>query len=187
MCDRRSIPLSASPWVRRFIVGVQSGGTLLDVACGGGRHIALGLAHGLDVVGVDRDISAAARFTRDPRVELVAADLESGGPVPFAGRRFSAVVVTNYLWRPILPDIVAAVAEDGLLIYETFADGQAAIGRPSNPDFLLRPGELLDAVAPRLTPIAYEHVRLDDPARVVERICAVGRAHGWIATGGPSA
>jgi SAM-dependent methyltransferase len=159
---------------------------MLDVACGGGRHIGLGLVHGLSVVGVDRDIGAANRFSGRDDVSLVAADLEAGAPWPLADRRFSAVVVTNYLWRPILGDIVSAVDDSGVLIYETFASGNAAISRPSNPDFLLQPGELLAAVHPGLATIAYEHVRLEAPARVVERICAVGRRHPWLETGGPA-
>lgn len=97
------------------------------------------------------------------------------------------MIVTNYLWRPLLPAIVAAVAADGLLIYETFAAGNEQLGRPSNPDFLLRPGELLEAVRGHLVPVAYEHVRLDDPARIVQRICAAGRRHEWINSGGPGA
>lgn len=186
MRDKRSIPVSPSPWVKRFLGGASPGGDMLDVACGGGRHIDLGLVHGLSVVGVDRDIGAANRFSGRDDVTLIAADLETGAPWPFAGRVFSAVVVTNYLWRPILADIVGAVEGNGVLIYETFASGNAAISRPSNPDFLLRPGELLAAVHPRLATIAYEHVRLESPARVVERICAVGRSHRWLETGGPA-
>jgi hypothetical protein len=109
------------------------------------------------------------------------------GTSRFLGRRFDVVIVTNYLWRPLMPAIVGAVADDGLLIYETFARGNERFGRPSNPDFLLRPGELLEAVRPRLTPIAYEHVRLEAPMRIVERICAVGPGHRWIGEGGPPA
>jgi SAM-dependent methyltransferase len=160
---------------------------MLDVACGGGRHIALGLEQGLVVTGIDRNLSGVARYAGDPRVTLIEADLEAGAPLPFARDRFSAVIVTNYLWRPILDAIVAAVADDGLLIYETFAVGNEQLGRPSNPDFLLKPAELIGAAPPRLVPIAYEHVRLDAPARVVQRMCAVGPQHPWLATGAPGA
>ena len=171
----------ASPWVMRFIVGVPPGGTLLDLACGGGRHIRAGLAAGLDVLGIDRDLSRAADLAGRPGVRLIAADLEAGDPLPLEGVRFAGVVVTNYLWRPILPDILAAVARDGILIYETFALGNQRFGKPSNPDFLLRPGELLEAVAAdgALTPIAYEHVTLVKPQRVVQRVVAVGPDHPW--------
>ena len=90
------------------------------------------------------------------------------------------MIVTKYLWRPILPDIVGCVARDGLLIYETFAVGNERYGRPSNPDFLLRPGELIDAVRGRLVPIAFEHVTLSNPQRIVQRIAAVGPNHPWL-------
>lgn len=116
-----------------------------------------------------------------PRVELIEADLEGGSPWPLLGRVFDAVIVTNYLHRPLLPDIVAAVAPRGILIYETFAAGQGRFGKPSNPDFLLRPGELLDAVRDKLIPFAYEQVMLDGP-RIVQRIAAVGPGHPWLKT-----
>lgn len=170
-----------SLWVERYLVGVASGGRVLDVACGGGRNIALARRLGLDVTGVDRDIAAAAaRFANDRRVKLVAADLEDGSPFPFAAATFQAVIVTNYLWRPILPAIVAAVDRGGLLIYETFRQGNERLGKPSRPDFLLRPGELLEAVAGKLSVIAYEEVTLRGPMRVVERICAAAPGHPWI-------
>lgn len=186
MRDQRSEPAPPSPWVERFIAGARRSGTALDVACGGGRHLALCLSAGLRATGVDRDLAAVRHLEGRDGVELIAADLEAGAPPPFAGRRFDLVVVTNYLWRPLLPAIVAAVADDGLLVYETFARGNERLGRPANPDFLLEPGELLSAISPSLTPIAYEHVRLEAPARIVERICAVGPDHRWLAEGGPA-
>jgi SAM-dependent methyltransferase len=169
-----------SPWVRRFICGVTRGGTVLDVACGGGRHLRLALAEGLACVGIDRDLAGVADLRGDPRVRLIEADLEQSAPLPVAGETFDGVVVTNYLWRPLLPAIVAAVGTAGLLVYETFAVGNERLGRPANPDFLLRPGELIEAVRPRLTPLAYEHVRLADPDRIVQRIAAVGPDHVWL-------
>jgi SAM-dependent methyltransferase len=186
MRDHRSDTAAASLWVRRFIGGAKPGGIALDVACGRGRHLSECLDAGLRVVGVDRDVEAAAPLRGNPGLELIEADLESGAPPPFLGRQFDVVIVTNYLWRPLLTAIVDAVAEDGLLIYETFARGHERYGRPSNPDFLLKPGELLAAVRPRLTPIAYEHVHLEAPARIVERICAAGPGHRWLAEGGPA-
>jgi len=113
-------------------------------------------------------------------VTLIAADLEDGRPFPLAGSSFDGVIVANYLWRPIVPDIVGCVARDGMLIYETFAAGNERYGKPRNPEFLLRPGELLTAAAPRLTPVAFEHVTLADPPRVVQRIAAVGPDHFWL-------
>jgi SAM-dependent methyltransferase len=187
MRDHRSDRTPPSPWVRRFIDGARHGGAMLDVACGSGRHVDLGLAQGLAVTGVDRSLDGVARFAGDPRVTLIEADLEAGGPLPFARDRFSAVIVTNYLWRPILDAVVAAVADEGILIYETFAVGNERLDRPSNPDFLLKPAELIGAVHRRLVPVAYEHVRLDAPARIVQRICAVGPQHPWLATGAPEA
>ena len=160
---------------------------MLDVACGAGRNLRLGWSRGLSAVGVDRDLSRVADLRGQDRIELIEADLETGAPVPFAGRTFGLVVVTNYLWRPILPDIVAAVAPDGLLIYETFAAGHERYGRPDNPDFLLRPGELIEAVSGRLTPLAYEYVKLAEPDRIVQRICAAGPLHPWYRDGAPVA
>jgi SAM-dependent methyltransferase len=186
MGDHCSTYLSASPWVARFAGGAPAGGTMLDVACGSGRHLRLGLDRGLAAVGIDRDLSRVADLRERVGVELIEADLEGGGDLPFAGRAFELVVVTNYLWRPILPDIVAAVAADGLLVYETFAIGQERYGRPTNTNFLLRPGELLTAVAGRLMPLAYEHVKLDDPERIVQRICAAGPLHRWCQEGTPA-
>ncbi len=172
----------ASPWVRRFIGGIRSGGRILDVACGAGRHLALGLSLGFRMVGIDRDIrTASATFGGHPGLDLIEADLEAGRPWPFPPASFDGVIVTSYLWRPILPDIVAAVAADGVLVYETFGVGNAAFGKPSNPDFLLRPGELLQAVHGRLRVVAFEHATLAEPPRVVQRIAAVGPAHAaWL-------
>jgi SAM-dependent methyltransferase len=190
MRDGRTQAAAPSPWVARFIEGVRSGGRVLDVACGGGRHLALGLARGLHMVGIDRDISTARDLVGAQgtgTVELISADLEDGSPPPFRGQIFDGVVVTNYLWRPILGDIVAAVSEAGVLIYETFSQGNERLGRPSNPDFLLRPGELLGAVGPRLRTIAFEHVRLTGPERIVQRICAVGPRHPWPTLDSPRA
>jgi SAM-dependent methyltransferase len=169
-----------SSWVERFLPGVRPGGRILDVACGTGRHLRLALERGYRVVGVDRDLSGVGDLRGRSGVELVRADLELGQPLPFAGKAFNGVIVTNYLWRPILPDIVAAVGADGVLIYETFAVGHEQFGRPSSPNFLLRPGELIEAVGPRLVPIAYEHVTLCHPPRRVQRIAAVGSSHGWL-------
>lgn len=184
--------MQPSEWVTRFIGGVRNEGTVLDVACGGGRHLILGADRGLCMTGLDRDVSAAQKLlsNRVPptrgQIDLIAHNLEDGSPFPFAHRTFDGVIVTNYLWRPILPAIVAAVAPAGVLIYETFAVGNERLGRPSKPDFLLRPGELLEAVRHRMATVAFEHVRLADPDRIVQRICAVGPQHPWLTRGAPS-
>lgn len=173
-------PLSPpSPWVIRWLAGVRPSGTGLDVACGRGRHLSAAQSAGLRMTGIDRDL-AANPFAGTPDVELIEADLETSAGWPLADRRFDAVVVTNYLHRPILPDIVDSVGDGGILIYETFAVGQERLGRPGRAEFLLRAGELLDAVAGKLTPIAYEHVRDASPDRIVQRIAAVGPAHPWL-------
>ena len=162
-------PLPPSPWVVRWSRLIAAGGTVLDVACGSGRHVRWLAERGFLLTGVDRD--AAALASLDGMAETVIADIEHG-PWPFEGRRFDAVVVTNYLWRPLLPRIVQAVAEGGVLIYETFAAGNETVGKPSNPEFLLQPGELLRATE-ALRVIAYEDGFLDAPDRFVQRIAAV--------------
>lgn len=158
-----------SDWVRRWAPLIPSGSTVLDVACGAGRH--LRWLHGLGhpVVGVDQ--SAQALDACAGLGEMVRADLESG-PWPFAGRQFGAVVVTNYLWRPLWPALVASLIPGGVLIYETFARGNETVGRPARAEFLLAPGELLQACA-GLRVVAYEDGFLPDPERFVQRIAAV--------------
>lgn len=160
----------ASAWVRRWSHLVPAGATLLDVACGSGRHLRWFAARGVRVTGVDRD--AEALKASQGLGELVAADIENG-PWPFAGRRFDAVLVTHYLWRPLLPTLVGSVAPGGVLVYETFAAGNETVGRPSRPDFLLHPGELLAAVQGALRVVAYEDGFLAEPERFVQRIVAV--------------
>lgn len=161
--------LAPSPWVVRWSHLPAPGATVLDVACGSGRHMAWFARRGHPVTGVDRSqeaIDAASAFGT-----AVLADIEDG-PWPFAGQNFGLVVVTNYLWRPRLPDIVSAVAPGGVLLYETFAAGNESVGKPSRPDFLLRPGELLQACA-GLEVVAYENGFLAGPDRFVQHIAAV--------------
>jgi SAM-dependent methyltransferase len=166
--------MNISAWIARFGPSVPAPGPVLDLACGGGRHARWFAARGYDVVAVDRDLSGVVDLVDDPHVELVEADLEDGSPWPFTGRLFAGVVVTNYLWRPILDDVVGAVGERGWLLYETFARGHEQFGRPANPDFLLRPGELLElARAHGLRVVAYEDVVVDEPRpAAIQRIAA---------------
>lgn len=148
-------------------------GTVLDLACGGGRHLRHFRGRGHPVVGVDIDTRGVADLAGQPDVEIVAADIE-GGPWPLPGRLFKAIVVTNYLHRPLLPALLDALAPGGLLLYETFAMGNARYGRPSSPAFLLKNGELLDLARGRLQVIAYEHGEVSSPkAAIVQRMVAV--------------
>jgi SAM-dependent methyltransferase len=171
-----------SEWIQRWSHLVPQGGTVLDVACGYGRHLHWFRERNHPVVGVDIDgdaISSVANLG-----EMVKADIE-GGPWPFLTngahelevRGFDAVVVCNYLWRPLMPPIVGSVRPGGVLLYETFASGNEQLGKPSRPDFLLQPGELLRACE-HLTVVAYEDVYLENPPRCVQRIAAVRAVHG---------
>jgi SAM-dependent methyltransferase len=160
-----------SAWVRRFVPLIRGGGRVLDLAAGSGRHTRLLVDMGFTVTAVDRDVTALPRFV-DARCQVVALDLESGAPWPLGGH-YDGIVVTNYLHRPLFASIAAALAAGGVLIYETFALGNARFGRPRNPDFLLRPGELLDAFA-GLTPVAFEQGEVSRPRpAVVQRLAAV--------------
>lgn len=162
-----------SPWIQRWTHLLAPGTTVLDVACGAGRHLSWFIRRGHTVVGVDRDLHIAkAAF---PQESLVCADIENG-PWPLmrhgAPQQFGAVVVTNYLWRPLMPTIIDSVAPGGVLLYETFTVGQETVGRPSRADFLLQPGELLRTCA-GLHVVAYENGYLDQPPGFVQRIAAV--------------
>lgn len=158
----------------RWAALAPSQGAVLDLACGGGRHSRLFLARGHPVTALDIDLSGIADLVGRTGLETVTADLEGGRPFPLAGRRFAGVVVTNYLYRPLFPALLAAVATGGVLIYETFAQGNEAFGRPRNPDYLLRPGELFEVVHGSLRVRAYEELTVEAPRpAVLQRICAV--------------
>jgi SAM-dependent methyltransferase len=162
--------LEPSAWVRRFAPMIRPGGAVLDVACGSGRHARWLAQLGFEVDAVDRD---PALFVDPPSaVTLLGADLEAG-PWPYEGRTYDAIVVTNYLHRPLLPILVGALEPGGVLVYETFAQGNERFGKPSNPAFLLAPGELLDAVRGRLRVIAYEDLSVEEPRpAAVQRLAA---------------
>lgn len=165
-------PSVPSPWVERFAPLVRSGGPVLDLACGGGRHSRLFAGRGHPVTALDIDLRGVEDLRG--RAELVQADLENGQPWPLADRRFAAIVVTNYLHRPLFPALLDALEPGGVLLYETFMRGNARFGRPSAPAFLLGSGELLERVAGRLQVVAFEQGEVSSPkAAVVQRLCAV--------------
>ena len=173
-------PSGASAWVVRFAPLVAAGARVLDLACGYGRHARFFAARGNHVLAVDRDAAALAALAGEERIATRALDLEAGH-WPLHGERFDAIVVANYLHRPLFPYLLAALADDGVLIYETFARGNEAYGRPANPDFLLERDELLRLAAGGLTVVAFEQGCLcpPEPGAVVQRLAAVGPGRRW--------
>lgn len=164
-----------STWVERFATLVESGGKVLDLACGKGRHARYFAQRGCQVEAVDRDGEALATLAGVDGISTRQADVENG-PWPYHGLAFDAIVVTNYLNRPLLPWLIKSLEVNGVLIYETFMEGNQHLGSPSNPAFLLRRGELLESVGRRLQVIAFEQGRVDHPRpAVVQRICATRR------------
>ena len=163
-------PESPSDWVVRWAPRVR--GPVLDLACGSGRHALFFKGLGFDVTAVDRE------SVRLEGIRFVRADLESGTPWPFPGQRFGGIVVTNYLHRPLFPELLRSLDGEGVLIYETFMVGNERFGRPSNPDFLLRPGELLEVFA-SLQVLGFEEGEVERPKRAVtQRICAMRGSSG---------
>jgi SAM-dependent methyltransferase len=165
--------LKPSPWVRRFSALIALPSLVLDLAAGEGRHTAFLIEQGYRVIAADRDARALrAWFAGNRAVEVREVDLESGAPWSL-GSGFGGIVVTNYLHRPLFPALAHALAPDGVLLYETFMVGNERFGRPSNPAFLLRPGELLQAFQ-ALTPIAFEQGEVEQPRpAMVQRLAAV--------------
>ena len=169
---------SPSLWVKRWSHLIKPQGRVLDVACGMGRHAHWFYKQNHPLTLVDKAqeaINSIASHLPPLAFEAHVADIEAG-PWPLAGRQFDAVVVTNYLWRPLWPDLLASLAPDGVLIYETFALGQETLGKPSRSDFLLRPGELLTVCA-NLRVVAFEDglepASPSRAARYVQRIVAL--------------
>jgi SAM-dependent methyltransferase len=163
-----------SPWVLRWASRI-TGGTVLDLACGTGRHARLFLGRGLAVVAVDREPQAIAG------ARFVQADLEDGSPWPLPGEQFQGIVVTNYLHRPLFQLLRASLAPGGVLIYDTFMLGNEKFGRPSNPAFLLRPGELRSAFA-ELVELGFEEGPVTEPKpAMIQRLCAVRAGRDKIA------
>ena len=178
--------MKPSDWIARWSHVLAPGATVLDVACGSGRHLAWFAQRGHRVTGLDRSVDLASQNV--PSAELVCADIETADwPLLCDGRQrtFDAVIVTHYLWRPLLNTIIQSVAPGGILLYETFATGNEAFGRPSRPDFLLQPGELLRACT-AMDVVAYEHGYLPDPPRMVQRIAALQPASDVISMTEPA-
>lgn len=164
--------LAPSPWMVKWF-GLIPRGKVLDLACGQGRHARAIADLGHEVVAVDRDAGALAALAGQARIHTLDVDLEDGTPWPLAGHRFAAVVVANYLYRPLFPAIAAALIPGGVLLYETFMQGNERFGKPSNPEFLLRPGELWEAFDASLRMRAFEqgYQALPKPA-MIQRLCA---------------
>lgn len=163
-----------SAWVARFAPLVAAGAPVLDLACGAGRHTRFFLERGHPVLAVDRDLSRLGDMAAARNLECLTCDLENGTRPAFFARRFGAIVVTNYLHRPLLSAVAGALAPGGVLIYETFARGNERFGKPGNPDFLLEPGELLRCFMDHLRVVAYEDVVVETPRpAAVQRLCAV--------------
>lgn len=168
-----------STWVARFAPLIASG-EVLDLACGGGRHARLLAGLGHPVLAVDRDAGSLAKAAGEA-ITTALIDLEDGAAWPFAPDRFSGIVVTNYLHRPLFPHMLRSLAPGGVLIYETFALGNEQFGKPSSPLFLLRPGELLEfAAAAAMRVVAFEDGYVERPRPAcVQRLCAVKAGAGW--------
>jgi len=170
--------LAPSAWVCRFAPLIAPGGAVLDLACGEGRHARYLAGLGYQVEAVDRDRAALDTLAGVGGVVARYADLEAEA-WPYASGSFDGIVVANYLHRPLVPGMLASLRPRGVLIYETFALGNEKLGRPSNPEFLLRPGELLEWVRNRLQVVAFEQGRVELPRpAVIQRICAAGRGTG---------
>ncbi len=163
-----------SEWVTRWAHLVRPGGRVLDLACGAGRHARYFAARGHPVTACDRDGAALAGLAGIPDITVREADLENGSAWPFEPAAFEAVVVCNYLHRPLFAQIGASLATGGVLLYETFLAGNERYGKPSNPRFLLERDELFAAFAPSLVVVGFEQglVETVKPA-LIQRLCAV--------------
>jgi SAM-dependent methyltransferase len=167
-----------SPWVLCHAKSIPGDGTVLDLACGSGRHARLLHQLGHAVLATDIDLDRVADLRDQSGFELRQADLEQDG-WPFEARQFTGIVVANYLYRPHLDKLTDCLSESGILIYETFAAGNEKYGKPSNPDYLLQPGELLQVFREKLDVVAFEQGLVHEPGpKVIQRLCARKPATG---------
>jgi SAM-dependent methyltransferase len=185
--DDNCADASVSDWVRRFAELIPAGGAVLDLACGQGRHARFLASRGYAIEAVDRDAQAIAGLEGVGGITARVADIE-GGPWPYYNRVFDGIVVTNFLFRPLFPHLISALAEGGVLIYETFMEGNEEFGRPSNPAYLLRSGELLEVVRRRLLVVAFEQGCVDRPRpAMIQRLCACRRLNSPLPESPPPA
>lgn len=174
MLSHDALNVPPSRWIERFLPLIKRGGLVLDLAAGGGRHTRLLRDRGFRAVAADRDTASLARgFAGAAATKIITIDLEDGGPWRLGGG-FDGIVVTNYFYRPLFPALIEALAQGGAILYETFMTGNERYGKPSNPDFLLKPGELAAAFGTALTIIAFEQGNVDAPRpAAIQRIAAV--------------
>jgi len=171
-CGKQAYKSPPSKWVVRFADKIEPNGTVLDLACGSGRHTDFFLQRGHHVTATDINTSKVEGNYDTNKLIIIQSDLEKL-PWPFSQNAFSAIVVINYLYRPLFPKIVSSLKPNGLLIYETFAKGNEKFGRPKNPEYLLKPGELLSGSFSNLKILAFEDLVVTEPKlAAVQRVCA---------------
>ena len=174
MSNHSAIPTPPSEWVKKHIKIIPKRGTVLDLACGAGRHTRLLIETGRRVFALDCNISKLKDLSENDSVTIIKHDLETTNAWPFAPQTFDGIIVTNYLYRPLYPCIIDALAVGGVLIYQTFAVGNEKYGRPQNPDYLLKEDELLKVFGNQLNLVDYSHGYIKNPSpAVVQSICCI--------------
>ncbi len=164
--------MEVSRWISDHVDLFPATGLVLDLACGTGRHARYLASRGLQVTAVDIDISMVETISL-PNIDAMQFDLEKGD-WPFSEEVFDAVIVTNYLWRPLFPKIVSSLKVGGIVFYETFAIGNEKYGRPSNPDYLLAEDELLMQFK-GFEVLDFEHMKVENPKPEIKQAIAAKR------------